>query len=867
MRTLATPLAVLALTAVRPAPSGATSAIDYVEHIFGATNVNAVAGHGRLTCGIAPDGDLSVLAWPSPGFADQLAYVSSNDIDARALPHLGAADTMGSYLGLLVTTAGGTELTWLRDPAAWTAGQAYSQPDAPVPVTTFANAALGLTVTLTDVITPDVDVLSRGITVTRDAGSPVTAVSLVVYENLSPSLNQIPQAPIGDWALESHNDFLAVWDDQAGAILHFHPGDREVFTSLVELLNLTSDVDFGPVEELMRADPPAAADVDAFVADLDASYTPGVAALVTTEPPPVEHQIGSDPTSMCTLADQLVDNVLALPDTFPGVHVPLTPESVEILRCTDQLPAMADGHAWTWRPQDALADLADGSLSGSPVAAAQTNGALIAPLPPFAGDVTSGAVLLAFGATRAQARAALAAAQAVPFADRQAASEQAAHDALAGAALPDESLGPRVRAVAVRALVNLYVARDAESGAMLAAITRQPPYYLDWPRDGAFLSLAAELAGRPDWVTQRDQWYTQIIRDSYDPGTAILTPEVTTDPDTGEKLFPRWAWERNYYTSGDNGGTIRFEIDNTALHLWSLAVHAAALDGAERADFVAAVWPTAHDALDLLVRWKEADTGLPALANEDDNPALTSTLHGAVAVYAGLRAGARLAHAAGDDGAGRTYLRRADELAAAIDTYYYDPDNGLYRAARGQPGGPQDSIAGWDTGWLVWPARLLATDDPRLEVQLSADMDGILAILRGETEGGTYTAKNVVAAALYGQDGGARDQARTAVQLLADIATPGTDAFGEVYLPEPDPGGGPPTWSNRTATPHVWEGVLFYLAAMALSEPARFNADESLPLPESGCGCTGSRGGAGPAVLLPLAAMLLAVRPRRRRRR
>jgi hypothetical protein len=726
-------------------------------------------------------------------------------------------------------------------------------------------------VTVTDVVSPDVDVLTRGVHVTRAAGSPVTAVALAVYENLSPTLSQVPQIPICDWALEAHNDFFAVWDEASKAILHVHPGDVEVFTSLVDLIALTTDVDFGPVEELLRgAGAPSAAAIDTFVASIDSSYTPGVAALVTTEPAPEQYQVGADATPTCALVDHMVDNVLALPTIFPSVNVPLTPDSAELLRCTDQLPAFVSSHGWTWQPRDALADLQDdGALSKDPVAVAQANGALITTLPAFSGDATDGAVVFAFGATRAAARTALASAQAKPFAARQAAAEQAAHDALAGAALPDPSLGDRVHAVALRALVNVYVARDRDSGAFLAAVTRQPPYELDWPRDGAFISLAADLAGRGDWVTQRDEWYAGIIRAGADPGTQLITPDVTIDPDTGQREFPAHAWEMNYYVNGDAGGPIRFEIDNTALHVWSTAVHAAMLPaGAERDAFVAAVWPSDKAALDLLARWKEQDTDLPAAANEDDNLALTSTLHGAVAVYAGLVAGARLAHAAGDDASGRRYLARAEKLRVAIDTYYYDASNGLFRAARGLPGGPLDSIAGWDTGWLVWPARFFDAGDPRREQQLDADMDGILAILQGAPAGGTYTAKNVLAAALYGQAGGSRDKARQAVLLLADIATSGTDAFGEVY--QPATGGG---WSNRTATPHVWEGVLFYLSAMALSDASRFNADETaLPLPpaESGCGCRAGgrsrRGAGGPLAVIGVASAA-AVRRRRRAQR
>src|SRR3954447_27021920 len=119
-------LAVLGLTS--PGRAGAPSVIDMQEHLLGASNTTAVAGHGALTAGVSADGDLSVLSWPGPSFADQLNYVSSNDLAVRDLPHLGADDGMGSYLGLLVTTGLGTSLVWLRDASAFSHTQRYTQP-------------------------------------------------------------------------------------------------------------------------------------------------------------------------------------------------------------------------------------------------------------------------------------------------------------------------------------------------------------------------------------------------------------------------------------------------------------------------------------------------------------------------------------------------------------------------------------------------------------------------------------------------------------------------------------------------------------------------------------------------------------------
>ena len=793
------------------------------EYTFGVSNTNAVAGHGALTAGVTADGDLSVLSWPGPGFADQIAYFAGNAKDSRAQPHFGALDGMGSSIALRVTTAAGTQLSWLRD-AAWTHQQSYSQPDAPVPVTIFANAALGLTVTLTDVVSPAQDVLTRHVRIERGAGSPVTAVELDVYENLSPTLSRIEQVPVADWAFPVRNDFLAAWDQDSGAILHFHPGDRAVLVNLVDALSPPADVDYGPVETLMKSSAPQPADVRAFVAGLDQTYAPGVAALVTTEPAPAAFQVGSDATPFCDQVGVMVDNIVALAKTTT-LELPIDPNAAAAFRCQDPMPGLRSGHGWAWTPQDARAALAQGALPGSPVAAGQTNGALSVPLA-FEGNAAEGSALFAFGPTRAAARAALAAEQSLSFAARQSAAEQAAHAALGSLALPDAALGDRVRAVALRALVNVYVARDRKTGAILASISRQPAYDLDWARDGAFITAGLDLAGRADWATQRFLWYAGLIRTSATIGNPFLTPQIPFDPDSGRQEFPAGAWEMNYYADGTIGGPIRFEIDDTALHLWAIAAHASVLQPSERKTFLQAIWPSSKTALDLLARWTQKSTLLQAPANEDDHSALTSTLHGATAVYAALVAGERMARQLGDRDAETRYGARAAELRTALLANYQDPHSGLFSSVRGGPAGPQ----GGPTGWLAWPARVLGRGDAHLEAQLSADMDEVLKSLRGETFGGAYLGKNVVAAALYGSESGSRAKAREAVQRLSQLATKDTLHFGEVFITQPDG-----SFDNRVATPHVWEGMLFYLSAMALSQPSRFNPEESaMPLP-SGC--------------------------------
>jgi hypothetical protein len=830
--------------------AGAPSTIDLTEHIFGATNVNAVGGHGGLTTGISADGDLTMISWPGPTFADQILYLSSNDLDARGEPHFGALDGMGSYIGLQITTASGGELVWLRD-SSFSHAQRYTQPDAPVVETTFTRSDLGLTVVLTDVVSPDVDLLTRRVVVTRSASSPVTAASLVLYENLSPTLSRIPMAPLADWLLGWANDFVAVYDATAGAIVHMHPSDRGLITSLFGIGEDPTMVDYGPIDALMQGTP-TDSEVDGLLSSLDAAFPPGVAALVTTDPSPTSFQVGSDATPFCEQAAKLAANITALPTVFHDPNLDYITSLAGPAMCTDPLANVRAARGWTWAPTDALANLSAGPLSGSRIAACQTNGALIAPLV-FHGGTAEADALFAFGKSVADARSTLAQGTSTSASARQTAAEKAAHDALAGALLPDASLGAQTVLVAQRALVNIYVARDRVEGAMVASVTHQPPYYQDWPRDGSFLMHALDVAGVLPWDTTRAEWYATIQRQTLVP-LSLISGAAPVDPDTGVTGFPAYAWEMNYYADGTIGGDIRFEIDNTALHLWAVVVHAGALAPDDRKKFVADVWPTFKKALDLLIRWENPVTGLPAPANEDDQLALTSTLHGATAVYAALVAGARLGHFMGDEVTAQAALARSAGLQKAILTAYYDPKSGLF--IDGTTDGGVDnagSTTRGDTAWLVWPARVLASGDERQETQLVHDMTAVLKDVRGETDGSAYDMKTVVAAALLGKDGGSRDMAREAVQRLANIATPDTLHFGEVFLTLPSTDGGPPTFSERVATPHVWEGTLFYLSAMALSMPGRFDPEiAALPLPPApttatvtppgGCGTCASVG-------------------------
>jgi hypothetical protein len=841
------------LLAALPGSARADSVVDAIEHYFGASNVHAISGNGRLTIGVSREGDLTVLTWPSPSFTDQLAYLTSNAVEARDLPRLGAEEGMGARVGLVVSTDGGAtkEVLWLADAAPDARSIAYSGDDTSV-VVVRASYPVGIEVEQRWVIPPDRDTLEIHVRATRREGSAVTDAWLIAYENFSPTLSRVDQLPVADWALEPKNDYAALWDAARGAVLHFRPDDGTI-DEVVELV-LAPRPSWTALSGVLGAAGPTDEDVGALVDAADETFAPGVYLALSTDPAPDGHQVGYDRTPVCAALDALADNLGALPERLPDLGpLPIDPALLDGLRCTvDPLEDVRDDEGWAHDAEDAWQDAQDGELSGSPAAGAQVNAALRAPLVFDAGSgVAEARVLVGAGATAAEAFAALEGARAEPAEDVLARTEAAAAAYLAPLALPPAEADPDLVAFCKRVLLNIRVGTDVGTGAIVASITRQPPYGEDWPRDGAFFNAALDVAGRPDLVDRHLRFYVPLQRDEPAEPVPFLNPDGPGTPeDPNDPRYPADAWEMNYYADGRTGGNIRFEVDNTALLVWSFVDHAGWT--ADPTAWLEEVWPTVRRGAELLTRWRDPATGLVWPANEDDSAAFTQGLQGAGTVFLALREAARAAIALGHDDDAARWLERAGELRTAILTHLYDEAEGFVAAPLVENPG---SAYGGPAAWIAWPVALLPGDDPRVVAQLQRDLAVMLAHVRGETEGSAYVTKTALAAALTQPDGPDREAAlEIATRLARDIAEPDTRQLGEVFLSIDDDGDGrADRFSNRVATPHLWEGALVYLTAMAYYEPARFGWQDDVlpdvtipevPLPDSGDAGASPDGGA-----------------------
>ena len=860
----------------------AHAAPDLVELAFGAGNVNAAIGNGGLTLGISHLGEVSVLTWPSPSYTDQLLHLGSNAPDRHDAPTLMAHPAMGATLVLVVTTEGAQGAgPWVEHLNTWATTQRYPDPLTPRVETTYTHAELGLRVQVHDLVRPDADVWARHVEIVRQPDSPVPAgsgVRLIAYHNLSPTLSRVPQLPLADWAMDAYNDYAAIWDADAQQLTHFRP---EGHGDLDELLDLVSRpaIDYGAVGEILRVPrtPEAIAALSARLSDDEAAFGPGAYLVLAASSPVTGVQVGFDDTPTCELVDTLVDNVQALPELLPGIELPLDPAIADVLRCERSPASIVAENGWVEVPRSAFTDLADGSLEGSHLAAGQVDTALIIPLA-FARDRAEVTLTLAAAETASKARALSMAHRALPFSDHLEKLVDHWHPILGRAALPT-GVSDRLLEVCQRALMNLLVAQDKHSGAIVASIARQAPYGLDWPRDGAFFNVALDVAGLTAQASAHGR-FTMATQRLTEVGPELLIntppPPDPDDPDRG--TYPAGAWEMNYYADGLVGGNIRWEIDNTGLALWGLIDHLRYLEGQDKADWRTEIWPTVERGADLLARWRDPATGLHAPAFEDDNHLPTQTLHGAITTWLALDRAAGLAQDLGEVEHATRWQTRAEELEAAIRSRLMDPDTGLFIEGLDEALNPGNA-AGGPSAWALWPAGFELAS---LETVSDWLLDLADERLRLDHGGGAYIPKILVAVAKTDRREATQTRIKDLLERLAkDTATPDTAIFGEVFVAvDDDDDGTPDRFSARVSKPHVWAGVLTYLSAMALTRPERFDsplaptdptdpadpADPEDPVAEGGSGCQGGpQNLLGLLGLLPLVLASLVSRWRRRR--
>lgn len=394
---------------------------------------------------------------------------------------------------------------------------------------------------------------------------------------------------------------------------------------------------------------------------------------------------------------------------------------------------------------------------------------------------------------------------------------------LRDAPLPRDAPEPVVR-LAKRALVSLHQAIDTsaapngEGAAVVASISTQPPYGEDWIRDGAFFNEVLDMIGHGDLVERHNQFYAAVqkkLAEGAPPGSPLSVCEGPT---------PSGNWFMANYADGGDAGPITWEIDETALGLWTLWRHHER--GEASSGYLERIYPAIRRSAEFLVAFRDPVTKLPpGTACEDDTfpPPGKPTMHSAGPVLLAMRSAVEAAEALGRTDDAERYRKRVAELETAIDRTYAAGGDGS-----GGSGGAWTADYGRG-GWALWPVRVKGDyDHPRMRAQAQAVWESVEPSFRapdGPRERGQYEAKALLGLAhayqALGDDAGL-ERVRRGLRWIADVQAgyQDTGILGESWYVRDG------RVASVVAQPHVWAQVLFYLAALEAYGSAPYQPGE-----------------------------------------
>lgn len=436
-------------------------------------------------------------------------------------------------------------------------------------------------------------------------------------------------------------------------------------------------------------------------------------------------------------------------------------------------------------------DASDARLSGTDSAVGQADAAMADDI--GLGSKTRGTsvVLIAAGPTGDEAVASLRRARLRTVSQVSSAKRRWWTSWLRGTKLPRNAPRP-VEALAKRALISARQATDV-GGLIVTSISTQPPYGLDWIRNGAYINRMLAVSDKHQMVALHNKRY------------AALQATSASKPRGGETT-PPGNWSENYYADGVVGGTIAYEIDQTGIGIWALWDHyAETKDRTYLLSVYEAIQRAAHYLSDNPpLGCRDPATGLQCSANEEDRPGLSQSLVGAQAAWLGLGAAIKAARALGTETSkanALTWQTRREELKTAIEDNFLDSECSCYT---------RDHEIG---GTLLWPVALEPYGSRIADAQANVNWSYLRKVLRGRLTSGTNESRTLLGNAYAWQ--GRSTKMRLVKKGLKWVATvPTTDrtgVLGEAWMRYPSESSPVQTMMGQ---PHVWGQAMFYLAAV-----------------------------------------------------
>ena len=351
-----------------------------------------------------------------------------------------------------------------------------------------------------------------------------------------------------------------------------------------------------------------------------------------------------------------------------------------------------------------------------------------------------------------------------------------------------------VTRLAKRGLITLHQATDAETKMIVASVATQPPYGVDWIREGAYMNRALEYAGHPETVRAHNIRYGQL------QATAGQQPQ-------GGQPIPPGNWAQNYYADGVVGGSIPYEIDETGYGIWTLWDHYA-----QTTDRDYLLLPAVYEAIQRAAHYlkdppplgcTDATNDLQCRANEGDQQTTSQTLVGAQAVWLGLDSAVNAGRVRGTEVALQNaddWAARRDELAAAIEANFFDPECNCYT---------RDYETG---GAFLWPVGYKRYGSERSNAQANVNFRHMRRVMRGTVTQGRYESKMLLGNAYaWARTGDVGKVKKALVWVARNPTTDATGLLGEAWMHYPNENG---KLTTMVGQPHAPSHAMFYLAAL-----------------------------------------------------
>jgi glucoamylase len=251
-------------------------------------------------------------------------------------------------------------------------------------------------------------------------------------------------------------------------------------------------------------------------------------------------------------------------------------------------------------------------------------------------------------------------------------------------------------------------------GAILAAndsdvtLRATDHYSYLWPRDGALVAYALDLAG-----------YSHLPRAFFELCGRIITPEGYFL----QKYNPDGSVASGWHASWDphtKRRLVPIQEDETALVVWALWHH---YDRFRDIEFARHLYrPLITNAANFLVRFRNKETGLPQPSWnlwEDRRAVHTFT---SATVYGGLRAASNFAYLFGEPETASVYETAAEEVRDGMRRYLYREELGRFaRSINGPEGGSIEVDETVDASLFgIFYFGAFAPDDPLVQTTMRA---------------------------------------------------------------------------------------------------------------------------------------------------